>query len=61
MLAALSNITAADVVQLASSVVSIAAVVAAITPTPADDTALAAVKKVINLLAFNVLNAKNKD
>lgn len=43
-----------------SGVITAAAVLAALTPTPKDDELLAKVRKVIDWLALNVLNAKNK-
>lgn len=44
---------------IASGVVSTAAVVAAITPTPKDDSAVAAARKVLDFFAFNFGNARN--
>lgn len=46
--------------QIAASAVGVAAMVAALTPTPKDDNAIAAVRKVLDLLAFNFGNAKNR-
>lgn len=46
---------------IASVVVAVAAPIAAITPTPADDGILAAARKVLDVLAFNFGNAKNKE
>ena len=43
-----------------SMVVGFAATIAALTPTPKDDSALAYVRKVIDWLGMNILNAKNK-
>lgn len=43
---------------VAPMVVMIASAVAAVTPTPKDDAALKWIKKVINVLALNVKNAK---
>lgn len=42
-----------------TNVVAVAAAIAAITPTPKDDGILLIVRKVLDLLAFNVGNAKN--
>lgn len=46
--------------QVVVGVVGVASMVAAITPTPKDDNAIAAVRKVLDLLAFNFGNAKNR-
>jgi len=46
--------------QIASVVVAVAAPIAAITPTPKDDGAVSAARKVLDVLAFNFGNAKNK-
>lgn len=43
-----------------SGVIASAAVLAALTPTPKDDEFLAKIRKVIDWLALNILNAKNK-
>lgn len=45
---------------IASSVVGTAAVIAAATPTPKDDEWVAKARKVLDLLAFNVGNARNR-
>lgn len=50
----------ADIVSAISTVVSGAAAVAALTPTPKDDNAVAKVRRVIDVLAFNWGNARNK-
>jgi hypothetical protein len=42
-----------------SGIVAAAATLAALTPTPADDTFLAKIRTVIDWLGLNVLNAKN--
>lgn len=42
-----------------TNVVAVAAAIAAITPTPKDDGVLLVVRKLLDLLAFNVGNAKN--
>lgn len=44
---------------IASGVVSVSAMVAALTPTPADDGIVRVARKVIDLLAFNFGHAKN--
>ncbi len=43
-----------------TSVIAAAAAIAALTPTPKDDAALNTVRKVIDALALNIGNAKNK-
>ena len=46
--------------QIATSIVGIASMVAALTPSPADDGVLRAVRKALDFLAFNFGNASNK-
>lgn len=48
------------VVDVATKVVAAASAVAALTPTPKDDSALSYVRKVLDLLAFNFFNARNR-
>ncbi len=48
-----------DLVQAAGLIVTGASMLAALTPTPKDDGVLLWVRKVIDLLALNVLGAKN--
>lgn len=48
-----------DYLHLASLVVSVAAAIAAVTPSPADDSALAKVRQVLDILAFNWGHASN--
>jgi hypothetical protein len=48
-----------DFVALASSVIGVAATIAALTPTPKDDSAVAFLRKIIDWVGMNVLNAKN--
>lgn len=43
-----------------TSVIAAAAAIAALTPTPKDDAVLSAIRKVIDALALNIGNAKNK-
>ncbi|CAO3447816.1 Phage protein [Azospirillum argentinense] len=45
---------------IASSVVGTAAVIAAVTPTPKDDEWVARVRKLLDLLAFNIGSARNR-
>lgn len=47
--------------QIGTAVVAAAAVITAATPTKKDDAIFAAVRKVLDVLAFNVGHAKNKD
>ncbi|MGE4259204.1 MAG: hypothetical protein AB7F19_07670 [Candidatus Babeliales bacterium] len=47
-----------DIITWATAVVTGASALAAATPTPKDDSALASIKKVINWFALNVANAK---
>lgn len=41
-------------------VISLCAAIAAVTPTPKDDTIVAKIMKVVNVLGLNVGNAKNR-
>lgn len=43
-----------------ASVIAAASAVSALTPTPKDDAFFAKVKKVVDVLALNIANAKNK-
>jgi hypothetical protein len=52
--------TISNVLDIVTSVVGTASVIAAITPTPKDDAIVAKVRKVLDLFAFNFWNAKNK-
>ena len=45
----------------ALKVIGVLSVIAAITPTPVDNAILAFLRKVIDLGAFNFLNAKNEE
>lgn len=49
------------VVVYAPVAIAIAGAVTAATPTPKDDKALSAVRKVLDILALNVRHAKNKE
>lgn len=49
-----------DVVDIASKIVAAASAVAALTPTPKDDTVLAGLRKVVDFVGFNFGFAKNK-
>lgn len=50
-----------DVIEIGSLVISLAAGISALTPTPKDDGIVMAVRKVIDVLGLNVGAAKNKD
>jgi hypothetical protein len=50
-----------NILEVATSVVGILSVVASITPNPVDNAALIALNKALNIGAFNVGKAKNKD
>lgn len=43
------------------SVIGAAATIAALTPTPRDDSVVAMVRKVLDIVGMNILNAKNKE
>lgn len=47
-------------VATATSVIGIAATIAALTPTPKDDSAVAFLRKIIDFVGMNILNAKNQ-
>ena len=49
-----------DYIEIASMVVAIAAAISAVTPTKKDDSIMAKVMKVVDVLGLNVGNAKNK-
>lgn len=46
-------------IELAVHVIAAASVIAALTPTPKDDSVVSKVRAVVDLLAFNFGNAKN--
>jgi hypothetical protein len=48
-----------EIALVVTSLVSIAGVVTAITPTPKDDAVLLIIRKVLDVLALNVAHAKN--
>ena len=48
-----------DWLQLLSLVVALCSTIAALTPSPKDDSALLVVRKIVDLLALNFLGAKN--
>lgn len=51
---------AGDILTIASYVIAAAAAIAALTPTPADDGIIKAIRKVVDFLALNVGHAKNE-
>lgn len=51
---------AAQLWAIASTVVTLAAAITALTPTPKDDAVLNTIRKVLDWAALNVGNAKNK-
>ncbi len=48
-----------DILTIVTSVISVASVVAALTPTQADDNVVSILKKIADFFALNVLHAKN--
>ncbi|MGL5281923.1 MAG: hypothetical protein ACRC8W_09295 [Plesiomonas shigelloides] len=48
-----------DIVEIASLVVAIAAIIASATPTPKDDGIVLMLRKIVDILAFNFGGAKN--
>jgi len=46
--------------QVLSHVISIAALIAALTPSDADNKIVAKIRSVVDMLGLNILNAKNK-
>lgn len=53
------DVTLDQVISVSTHVIAIASIVAAVTPTPVDNAALIAVRKVLDFVAFNVGGAKN--
>jgi hypothetical protein len=49
-----------EIFSVATAVIAAASLIAALTPTPKDDSFLAKAKAVVNFLAINVKNAKPK-
>lgn len=47
------------IVDVGSKVVAAAAAIAALTPTPKDDSILSGIRKVIDFFALNIFNARN--
>ncbi len=50
-----------DIFNIVTAIIAAASVIAAVTPTPKDDSILSTVKAVVNFLAINVKNAKPKE
>lgn len=50
-----------EILEVAGLVVAAAAAIAALTPTPKDDGVVKVIRKIVNALALNVGQAKNKD
>lgn len=48
-----------QIISVATHVIAIASVIAAITPTPTDNAALIVARKVLDFFAFNIAGAKN--
>lgn len=48
-----------EVLTVGPQVIGVAAVIAAVTPTPADDGVVAVLRKILDMLAFNFGQAKN--
>lgn len=49
-----------NIVGIVTAVVTVSSIIAAITPTPADDVWIGKLYKLIDLLALNILKAKDK-
>ena len=49
-----------QIIDIATAIIAIASIIAAVTPTPKDNVWLEKAMKFINILAVNVANAKNK-
>ena len=50
-----------DIFNIVTAIIAAASVIAAVTPTPKDDSILSTVKAVVNVLAIHVKNAKPKE
>ena len=50
-----------EILQILTLIVALAASIAALTPTPKDDGIVKKIRKVIDFLALNFGNAKNRD
>tara|TARA_R100001463_G_scaffold8717_2_gene26560 strand:- start:934 stop:1089 length:156 start_codon:yes stop_codon:yes gene_type:complete len=49
-----------QIIDIATAIISICSIIAAVTPTPKDNEWLEKAMKFVNMLAVNVGNAKNK-
>lgn len=47
-------------IELATSIIGVASIIAAMTPTPADDGILLVIKRIIGIFALNIGHAKTK-
>jgi len=50
-----------EILEICTLVVALAAAIAALTPTPKDDGIVKKIRKVVDFLALNFGNAKNRD
>jgi hypothetical protein len=50
-----------EILQICTLIVALAASIAALTPTPKDDGIVKKIRKVVDFLALNFGNAKNRD
>ena len=50
--------TISDIANIATAVISVASIIAAVTPTPKDDVWIAKLYKVLDVLAINIGKAK---
>ena len=50
--------TISDIASIATAVISVASIIAAVTPTPKDDVWIAKLYKVLDVLAINIGKAK---
>jgi hypothetical protein len=53
------DVTPEQLINVATHVVAIASVIAAVTPTPADNAVLIVARKALDFFALNILGAKN--
>ncbi|HAU28974.1 MAG TPA: hypothetical protein DCW68_02550 [Rhodospirillaceae bacterium] len=47
-----------ELIQIITGIVTVASLVAALTPTPQDDSIMAKIRKLVDFLALNIANAK---
>jgi hypothetical protein len=48
-----------EIVEVSAQIIGVASVIASVTPTPVDDGILAVLKRILNIFAFNIGQAKN--